>query len=269
MGRTVNHPVCSHCGYDVRGLPTQTCPECGREYDLNGRPVQSFASRVLHEAVVAACVVLGFFISLIQVRISPWLGMVEFHENYRLRDESELLCVAALLGVFYAPLTVFVSKRARVWVLIPPTLMILNAFAFLVHGSHYIISSTTLSMLVATLPFLPMAVSSPVRTAAAVSGVFVAWPAIISARMVVGSCVRLQMNMNWSPWPDPRKGQLYDQYPLTNTEAIWVGLGLGAATLPIVLLWVWVFRHQLRRAKAATIRGCRVVSRRIRHVIVG
>ncbi len=29
--RSVTHPECGHCGYDVRGLPTFICPECGRD----------------------------------------------------------------------------------------------------------------------------------------------------------------------------------------------------------------------------------------------
>lgn len=29
--RTVTHPACGHCGYDVRGLPTFICPECGKD----------------------------------------------------------------------------------------------------------------------------------------------------------------------------------------------------------------------------------------------
>lgn len=251
MAHVEIHPICSHCRYDVRGLRSNTCPECGREFDLDAPAPRIVGTRLLHTAALAVCTFLGCLISLMQLRVSPWLGMVEFHEgNYQLRDESALLCIAALLGAFYVPISAIVSKRMRVWLLIPPSYMFLNALAYLMHGSPYIISATTLSLVVAALSFMPCAVSSPMRTAAAVSGAFIAWPVIISTRMIVGSSVRSSKNMNWSPWPDPRDGQLYDQYPLTNEEAIWAGVALAVVTMPLVLLWVWFFRHELHRVKS-------------------
>jgi hypothetical protein len=34
--RSVGWSMCERCGYDLRGLPEgHTCPECGRQYDLN------------------------------------------------------------------------------------------------------------------------------------------------------------------------------------------------------------------------------------------
>lgn len=33
----LDHAACLHCGYSLRGLPTHTCPECGRAFDPNDR----------------------------------------------------------------------------------------------------------------------------------------------------------------------------------------------------------------------------------------
>ena len=48
---------CGKCGYNVRGLPSSTCPECGSDLELVGRvPVNRQRGKTIRRAILFAVV---------------------------------------------------------------------------------------------------------------------------------------------------------------------------------------------------------------------
>jgi hypothetical protein len=79
--------ACPWCGYDVRDLPQQRCPECGTEFTLEeAQEAAGLGPQIAYEKAAGRRKIGGFVITWLTVMFLPWRFAAQAVKRLRLRD---------------------------------------------------------------------------------------------------------------------------------------------------------------------------------------
>ena len=229
------------CRYDLHGIPDGVCPECGTPFLIAELESRSFAAVLQREVSVAWALALLALMWLIFMPAFP----KAVPDSSRWPSPMDARIVHAACGwILYA--WWLGRRRERVltgkqlWPLLLGAIPMLptmwcdftrgEIYVSVIIAAGAVYSAVTYSLWRATATRSAWVLPFSSAIAYAVSGLMIAGVA----------AARLFMGMTWSVLHDPRAGQVFDQYPLRNDEAVLAGLpvlGLAAGLAILALVF--------------------------------
>jgi hypothetical protein len=246
-------PKCGACGYDLTGLPDGRCPERGGAFTwaelvaARDRPRGwSWRERLVADLGLA----FGIWLSISTILFAPTLGITLHAWGYHGGSEDGYIIWITTLWVFagtwyLAWLWARPSRAAGTLWILPPLVLTLPGAVLL--------NNDELGWVMRLEVVLGLAMLSwPARRELAKTlwavGAVVALAAIpLGAAYAVTGIAGRTRGEWWSLWADPRPGQIYDQYPLTNSESACAGFFLLAVGLLSAMLLAWAWPRVWRR----------------------
>lgn len=239
-------PVCPECKYDLSGLADGCCPECGTAFTRDGLIALGASRKRTSYHVVTT--IIAYVLALL-CPISPLATVGSTRRN---PDPAEpaavLIVVAGSIATWSLAQWAAKGNTLRGLLTLSPALCLIATRIPLLGWNG---APTSVAILAATLAasvclgeknrsigrFMTVAMYS---TGLLLLGV--------SAPMALIAWSELRMGDTWSIVDDPRPGQVHQQYPLTNSEA----LVLFAVLLVLSLVLVAVSVAPLRQATSRT-----------------
>lgn len=260
--------ACPSCSYDLVGLPSGRCPECGREFYWGPASLKRRRFGWSHPAPVhnrlrrgVALMVLAVF-TVTLLRYSRVLGTFALEGGcFRSPDSLDMLCMPAAMAWVYLVLLGQKTLHRRPWLALVAVLPWLNSLGS--NDPEVFWRNTSLVTWI-NAGFAYVAMTVPFCTRLRHIGMSVVGGLLLfvggNVVWLFGtSLVGYLAGWNWSSCPDPRSGQVHQQYRLTNAEALVVLSPLVVVVVVVsMLLWRWA-RHDLRAWRRVIRRDWRTV----------